>query len=161
MSDHAEKIEDFKMKLSNALLDILSPETAELFDEVSFTEEGFRWDLLIEYASINPDSELEEGLRSVEFTVENVCLGNPKDKFFGFHVLDNGFAFLGVYTQPEFESPIAFLLGLNSDGKAFAYIPKTGNNYDADDNASFEWSDDDDFVFDQDSLLEDVQASLM
>jgi hypothetical protein len=152
MSD-VEQLEDFKLKLSNALLDRLDPETSAIFDEVHFDDDAFRWDLLIEYALINPDELLHEGLNEVEFTPENIQLGKEGDKFFGFHV-EHGFPFLGVYAKPEFESPVAFLISLNNEQHPFIYVPSKGNNYDLDGDISFEWSDEDASVFDQEALLE-------
>ena len=155
-----EKIEDFKLRLSNALLDKLDFETASIFDEVHFDDDAFRWDLLIEYALINPDDLLEAGLSEIDFTPENLSLGVPKDTFFGFHTLESGFTYLGLYSKPEFESPVAFALALNEDLNPFVYVPKQGNNFDTTSDSSFEWSDEDDGVFDQKALIEDLEASL-
>lgn len=87
---------------------------------------------------------LEKDLMKVAFDIENLeCVvsqyaedgGNEKD-FLGYHVLENGFEFIGFLACGDWEEPVYFIV--YHDGKKLrGYIPVCGNTYDTDFGCAF------------------------
>lgn len=121
----------------------------------------------------------------VEFDTENFESGldykGERSKFMGFHTLDNGLTFCGMYAGGDWEYPVHWIVYW--DGKKLrGYIPTEGNPYNTDTkraygndekadakNAKKRWPDvyksdeveSDDFDADEDAMIEDIKQRLV
>jgi len=117
---------------------------------------------------------ISKDLSKIKFDTENVYVSCEDDldhwkqkegRINGFHTLSNGLTFLGVIAGGDWEAPIFFIIYW--DGKKLrGYIPENGNVYSKKHKEAYGNSEplpdnDDDFDFDQDKLLEDIEKRIV
>ncbi len=85
-------------------------------------------------SDITNDSTIEKDLKKVDFDWENYYTPEyphynaDSPEIVGFHTLDNGLTFLGMWAGGDWEWPVFFILYWDGT-HVRAYIPKDGNTY--------------------------------
>ena len=83
-------------------------------------------------------ADLVEKDLKVSFDSENIeAASHPNLKeLVGFHTLDNGFTFLGIYAGGDWEIPVFWILYMSPKGLR-GYIPQKGNYWNSDTNEAY------------------------
>lgn len=77
------------------------------------------------------NQQIRDDLNKINFDFENYSSPNSLEdppEIMGWHTLDNGFSFLGMWAGGDWETPVYFILYW--DGKKVrGYVPETGNTF--------------------------------